>query len=109
MADRRREEGPDWRNTPRYLRLKAQVLAKQPLCAHCQQRGLVAAAIELDHIQPVAGGGDKWDRKNCQGLCRACHRKKSDGELRRLRAPDSAPCVHGTVPGNYCPDCEGED
>ena len=106
MADRSREHLPRaWRNTPRYLRLKAQVLAEQPLCAHCAERGLVAASAELDHIQPVEMGGDKWARGNLQGLCVPCHRRKSDGELRRMRWPNAVVCVHGTTSVYDCPDC----
>ena len=109
MANRQREKGDNWRNTPRYLRLRRRVLAEQPLCQACQARGLVVAASELDHIRPVAAGGSRWARANCQGLCAACHRKKSDGELRLLFKPHNVPCVHGTVAGQWCRECEGED
>ena len=109
MADRSREDGPDWRNTPRYLRLRRLVLAEQPLCLLCQERGIEGmVATELDHIEPVAAGGDRWNRANLRGLCVDCHREKSDQELQALRNPASVTCLHGTVSAVDCPDCQAE-
>ena len=76
MARRAREQHPDqWRNTPRYLRLRARVLAEQPLCVLCLARGdFVVMATEMDHTRPVAFGGARWDRsQRARAVCSPCH------------------------------------
>ena len=59
--------------------LRAQVLREQPFCAGpgCT-RALTSADAEVDHIRPH--GGDErlfFDRRNLQGLCKACHTAKT--------------------------------
>jgi len=61
--------GANWR------RLRAIVLAAQPICALCQR----AAATEVDHRVPKAQEGPD-DLANLQGVCSACHRAKSAAE-----------------------------
>jgi 5-methylcytosine-specific restriction protein A len=39
--------------------------------------GAVAPAAHTDHVQPINGGGDKWDPANHQALCHSCHSKKT--------------------------------
>lgn len=38
---------------------------------------------EVDHIVPVAEGGDYFDLLNLQTLCLACHRRKTADQARR--------------------------
>lgn len=49
-----------------------------PACQHCQ----TAAATEVDHIIPDAEGGPTT-LANAQGLCAACHAKKTRAEITR--------------------------
>ena len=109
MARRAREQHPDqWRNTPRYLRLRARVLAEQPLCVLCLKRGILGVvATEMDHTRPVAFGGARWDRANVRGVCSPCHAAKSATEKQRLTRPASLTCIHGTISTNNCEECEG--
>ena len=71
-------------------RMRAIVLAEEPLCRECQKHDVVTATTIADHIVPKAeGGGD--DRANYQGLCDPCSRAKtakeaSRGRRRRARA-----------------------
>ena len=60
--------------------LRAQILARDPLCQICER----AAATEADHITPRSQGGSQWDPSNMQGLCKSCHSKKTwtDGSHR---------------------------
>lgn len=51
-------------------------LSNEPLCRHCNQRGLITPAEEVDHIVPLAYGGTDTD-DNVQCLCRECHAIKS--------------------------------
>ena len=62
------------------------VLSESPLCAdpfgiHGTQ-GSVVVATECDHIIPsrLRKVGDFFDPSNLQGLCEACHKKKSQKE-----------------------------
>lgn len=50
------------------------------MCAHCLARGLVTAAIEVDHVVPLFKGGAD-DESNLQSLCRECHDTKTRLDL----------------------------
>ena len=67
----RRVSGRD----PRWSKLRAAVLAVEPLCRRCGDM-----AVEVDHITPLADGGAELDPANCQPLCRSCHTAKSAAE-----------------------------
>lgn len=58
----------------RWRRLRRAVLLAQPLC-RCGE-----LATEADHIVPIDQGGAKWARANLQGLCKACHSRKTMAE-----------------------------
>lgn len=55
-------------NSTIWRRLRAQVLAEEPLCRLCAPK--VTAATVVDHID-----GDSWNnaRSNLQPLCASCH------------------------------------
>ena len=46
------------------------------LCADCKEAGRVTAADEIDHIRPLALGGEDVDA-NCRALCTACHERRT--------------------------------
>lgn len=72
-ADARR-----WYHTARWQRLRALVLMEEPLCRDCQAQGQVTASTDVDHITPHRGdAGRFWDSANLQGLCHACHSRKT--------------------------------
>ena len=52
-----------------------------PLCVHCESKGIVRAAEELDHIIPLSKGGAEADEQNFCGLCSECHRTKTATDL----------------------------
>lgn len=58
---------------------RAQVLAEEPLCRVCLDRGRTTRSTKVDHIRPLAWGGSD-DRSNKQGLCDPCHDAKSAAE-----------------------------
>lgn len=75
---------PSWRTDKKtsaargygYKWQKARVdfLRAHPLCAYHMKRGQVVAATVVDHKVPHRGDLKLfWDRKNWQGLCKACH------------------------------------
>lgn len=59
--------------------LRARRLKAHPLCAECEKAGLVKATDVIDHIQPLAMGGEDVD-ENVQGLCHLCHEIKTATE-----------------------------
>ena len=69
-------------------RLRGEALQKRrwqwfrnhPLCLHCQAKGRVSAATQLDHIVPLYQGGLD-DLCNLQGLCNACHAVKTRADM----------------------------
>lgn len=50
-----------------------------PLCVHCQAEGIVKATEIIDHVKPIAQGGEDID-DNCQGLCKLHHDLKTSRE-----------------------------
>ena len=60
--------------------MRAAYLSAHPLCVHCESKGIVRAATEVDHVTAFANGGsDTWDNK--QSLCKPCHRVKTNDDL----------------------------
>lgn len=59
-------------------------LDKQPLCQHCDRRGYVVPATEVDHIKPFQGKADplRLDPNNLQSLCHSCHVVKTNEDKR---------------------------
>jgi 5-methylcytosine-specific restriction enzyme A len=65
-SDRRARLPANWRF------LRARILRRDPTCQIC---GL-NASVEVDHIAP----GDDHSPANLQGLCRHCHKTKTQAE-----------------------------
>jgi len=63
----------------RLQRIRAEHLAEHPLCVHCEARGIVREATELDHITALVNGGSDDGPK--QGLCHECHEAKTRKDL----------------------------
>lgn len=59
-------------NSAAWRRLRARVLAEQPLCLMCSD-----VATDVDH---VSGDPSDNSRKNLQPLCHACHSRKTARE-----------------------------
>ena len=64
-------------NKAAWQKLRAAVLAEEPLCRHCLADGRPAVATDVDHIS-----GDPSDntRGNLQPLCHPCHSRKTAGD-----------------------------
>lgn len=67
---------------PRWKRLRAQVLAEEPICRICRTRPSEVA----DHILELLDGGAPFDRSNLQGACTACNVSKGQKAAQRRRA-----------------------
>lgn len=61
-------------NKAAWQKLRASVLAREPLCRHCWTAGWLVRATDVDHIS-----GDPSDNTlaNLQPLCHACHSRKT--------------------------------
>lgn len=68
--------GSGWR----WQKIRKAVLMENPLCAACERAGRISAAEEVDHIIALINGGTD-DRHNLEGLCKACHAKKTADDL----------------------------
>jgi 5-methylcytosine-specific restriction protein A len=64
----------------RHRRWRTMVLARHPVCTMCR----LQSASVADHIVPLnprdPRGGD-WSLENGQGLCHACHNRKTATDL----------------------------
>lgn len=72
-------EGRPWRKFRRWF------LAENPMCAdpfgYHDEDGKDIAAVDVDHIVPMRLASDRaFDESNCQGLCKACHTRKTNRE-----------------------------
>ena len=63
----------------RGVALRKKRLRNEPLCRMCKAEGLTVAATTIDHVTPLASGGEDVD-DNCQALCEAHHSAKTAGE-----------------------------
>jgi 5-methylcytosine-specific restriction endonuclease McrA len=46
--------------------------------------GIKAHPYVLDHIRPIAMGGDQWARDNLQVLCGRCNRMKTARDMGKI-------------------------
>ena len=71
-------------------RLRAAVLADDPFCYLCAERGVVTIARVVDHKRPKWLGGTD-DRDNLGGLCNPCNLAKTASEGQAGRQAKAAP------------------
>jgi 5-methylcytosine-specific restriction protein A len=81
--DRQREQAHLRGYDATWRRLRAAVMAEEPLCRACRAEGHVTPAVDVDHITPVSVAPERrLDRANLQPLCRMHHRLKTAKERR---------------------------
>lgn len=51
-------------------------LYAEPLCRDCKAKGIVRAAVVIDHVIPLAHGGLDTD-ENCRALCVPHHEERT--------------------------------
>lgn len=66
----------DFYFTKKWRDLSKSVRQNEPFCRICMTKGLVKLAEVTDHIKAVRLGGDKYNLKNLQPLCRSCNNAK---------------------------------
>ena len=76
--DSRRGTSTERGYNARWYRYTKAYLAEHPLCAICEQQGIVEQAEMVDHIIPHHGDPNLfWDPNNHQPLSLACHNRKT--------------------------------
>jgi 5-methylcytosine-specific restriction enzyme A len=86
----RYKQGDTRYDTTRWRRLRASVLAENPLCTVCEQQGQITVATVVDHRQPHRGDvrlmydldflEGKSSESNLAPMCASCHGRKTAGE-----------------------------
>jgi 5-methylcytosine-specific restriction enzyme A len=67
-----------WYHTAMWLRLRAVVIAEEPLCRDCLKVGRATPTTDVDHIERHRGVWAMFfNRSNLQGLCHSCHSRKT--------------------------------
>jgi 5-methylcytosine-specific restriction endonuclease McrA len=83
-------------DTARWKRLRAQYLARHPLCVDCQRAGRVTPASHVDHIETVEQKPElAWSWSNLAGLCASCHAFKTSTSDRGFGRPAGKRRVKG--------------
>lgn len=70
-----------------WQRCRLAVLGREPFCRLCAAKDRVSAATLVDHIIPLADGGERLDDSNLQPLCVECHAIKTGADLANRRQP----------------------
>ncbi len=69
-------------STRKWRKLRAAKLNADP---ECETPGCLELATQVDHVVPVAEGGERYDPDNTMSLCVPHHREKTQQEARRGR------------------------
>ncbi len=72
-------------NSTKWRKKSKEYRAKNPLCVHCKENGIVREAQVTDHIIRIVDGGDPFDEDNLQSLCHKCHNSKSSYEGKGIK------------------------
>jgi 5-methylcytosine-specific restriction endonuclease McrA len=74
-----------------WRRLRAEVLAEEPLCPDCLAEGRVEPATEVHHLRERKAAPElALTRDNLQALCHQCHNRR--------RTPPGGVCRRGLEP-----------
>jgi len=60
-----------------HRQIRERQLRRHPVCA---TPGCGQAATDVDHVQRISEGGARFDTRNLQSLCHACHSRKTKSE-----------------------------
>lgn len=69
--------------TTRWLAIRAEQLAREPLCRYHAERGEHVPADIVDHVVPHRGDEEAFFAGPFQSLCKTCHDAVKQGEERR--------------------------
>jgi len=66
------------------MTIRKRIIARDPICKHCEAKGKTTLTEVIDHIKPLAEGGSN-DDSNLMGLCHPCHDAKTQAEAARAQ------------------------
>lgn len=78
------------RRTGRWLMdFKRDFLYRNPLCSNCSTDDMPVLAEEVDHKVALINGGVDFDEdpNQAQGLCKTCHKEKTDRDMGYRKKP----------------------
>lgn len=64
-------------------RMRQAVIAYRQAHLYCEHPGCRRVMAQVDHIVPLAEGGDRYDWDNMQSLCKPHHDQKTHADSRR--------------------------
>ena len=68
-------------NSKRWVRLRLEILAREPLCRQCKKNGVTVGATVVDHVIPLKKNIKlAFARSNLKPLCKSCHDEKTQIE-----------------------------
>ena len=67
-------------NSKAWRSLRNYKIQMNPLCEHCEEKGLTEPGKEIDHVVAIKDNGPMLSLSNLQTLCRSCHASKSSKE-----------------------------
>jgi 5-methylcytosine-specific restriction enzyme A len=79
-----------WYGLQRWRRIRLAHLSAHPFCALCEAKGLIRAAIVVDHIEPHEGDWELFLAGELQSLCKPCH--DSDKRYQDIRGYGRIAC-----------------
>jgi hypothetical protein len=68
-------------NDPRWKKIRAAQLAKEPWCARHLEQGYYVAATDVDHKERHEGDLTKFFEGPFESLCHSCHSRKTSVEV----------------------------
>ena len=92
IKDSTQESKGSWSNNKFYHSkqwrgLRNNYIKRNPVCVICLKKDIITPANVVDHIKPIAEGGEALDVNNLQSLCTMHHNQKSarEGNARRYK------------------------
>lgn len=66
-----------WQQSSRWQQVRRVVMERDEWRCRVQLKGCEAQATDVDHIIPLADGGDRWDLGNLRASCGFCNRSRA--------------------------------
>lgn len=99
----------DWPyNTAAWRKLRLAKLAREPLCQPCMARDHLTSANTVDHVNPIADGGEAFPPfEGLMSMCARCHNEKTAANDRVHTKPFARQIKGVDVHGNPVDPSDG--
>lgn len=68
-----------------WVKVRKTYLMQHPMCEQCEKEGRITPAREVHHIKAINDGGARLDPDNLMAVCRPCHQKFTEEQMRARR------------------------